>query len=195
MHRSLEVYKGHGRDVLSIAWHPHHAELFASGGDDGQILYWLTDYPTPQARVEDAHDKGVTGIAWHPVGHLLASGSIDCSVKVWSRCRPGDLWRDRNYRDQELQQSPQQLNSQGRETNAGEGETKQEGGQFAIPGLDTPMQEEQKAIRQPPPMHPPAGTPPGLNQGEMVGQKRQRDYMPGPRRGWRRGWQHRRGHF
>ncbi len=30
--KELAAFKGHTRDVLSVAWHPFHEELFASGG-------------------------------------------------------------------------------------------------------------------------------------------------------------------
>ena len=39
-----------------------------------QLIYWLASRPEPQAIVNQAHDKEVWALAWHPVGHLLASG-------------------------------------------------------------------------------------------------------------------------
>ena len=88
--------EGHRREVGTLAWHPHHAELFASGAQDGTLYYWSTlhpDGPIGQslgARGNSAHDKEVATIAWHPLGHLLTSGANDNLVKFWARNRPGD---------------------------------------------------------------------------------------------------------
>jgi len=37
-----------------------------------------------------AHENSVWDLAWHPVGHILASGSNDHTTKFWCRQRPGD---------------------------------------------------------------------------------------------------------
>ena len=37
-----------------------------------------------------AHESAVWSLAWHPLGHLLASGSNDHAIKFWCRSRPGD---------------------------------------------------------------------------------------------------------
>lgn len=34
-------------------------------------------------------------MAWHPLGHILCSGSNDHTVKFWTRNRPGDGMRDK----------------------------------------------------------------------------------------------------
>ena len=36
--------------------------------------------------VEAAHESIVWCLAWHPVGHILTTGSNDHTVKFWSRC-------------------------------------------------------------------------------------------------------------
>lgn len=46
--RELQTFKGHVKDVVCAAWHPVHEELFASGGFDGTLLYWLASRPTAQ---------------------------------------------------------------------------------------------------------------------------------------------------
>ena len=46
--KELATYRGHNRDVTCAAWHPHHEELFASGGYDGSLIYWLVSNPNPQ---------------------------------------------------------------------------------------------------------------------------------------------------
>lgn len=48
-----------------------------------------------------AHEGSVWTFAWHPAGHVLATGAADAATKFWCRARPGDAWRDRNQREQE----------------------------------------------------------------------------------------------
>jgi len=46
--KEIATYRGHNRDVTCAAWHPFHEELFASGGYDGSLMYWLVSNPEPQ---------------------------------------------------------------------------------------------------------------------------------------------------
>ena len=48
--REMGTYRGHNRDVTCASWHPLHEDLFASGGYDGSLLYWLVSSPNPQVR-------------------------------------------------------------------------------------------------------------------------------------------------
>jgi polyadenylation factor subunit 2 len=81
------VFKGHKREVSSLAWHPQHAELFATGAQDGALLYWSTLHPSAPlgqsvgARGSTAHEGTIWTMAWHPLGHLLCSGANDNLVK------------------------------------------------------------------------------------------------------------------
>jgi polyadenylation factor subunit 2 len=45
--------------------------------------------------IEQAHDSIVWSLAWHPMGHILCSGSNDHTSKFWTRNRPGDQMRDK----------------------------------------------------------------------------------------------------
>jgi polyadenylation factor subunit 2 len=45
--------------------------------------------------IEAAHESIVWTLAWHPIGHILCSGSNDHTVKFWTRNRPGDQMRDK----------------------------------------------------------------------------------------------------
>lgn len=45
--------------------------------------------------IESAHESIVWTLAWHPLGHILCSGSNDHTSKFWTRNRPGDLMRDK----------------------------------------------------------------------------------------------------
>lgn len=86
-----------------LAWHPIHETLFASGGSDGAVMFWLNGYVKRDlanvsdgwtntefnldvlfcrvdkevGSMEQAHDSIVWALAWHPLGHILCSGSND----------------------------------------------------------------------------------------------------------------------
>jgi polyadenylation factor subunit 2 len=90
--KELHSFKGHHKEVTSIAWHPIYESVFASGGMDGTLLYWnvgAKGSEKPAARVPFAHDMAIWDMAWHPAGHLLATGSNDRHTKFWARNRPG----------------------------------------------------------------------------------------------------------
>lgn len=53
-------------------------------------MYWMLGYSSPRATIEQAHDSNVWALAWHPLGHIICSGSNDYTVRFWSRDRPGD---------------------------------------------------------------------------------------------------------
>ncbi|KAJ2657190.1 WD repeat-containing protein 33 [Coemansia sp. RSA 1199] len=87
------------RQVHSIAWHPVHETMFASGGSlvdnnkmqsEGSIEFWVTDSTRPKACVEGAHGSQIWSMDWHPMGHILATSSNDKTTKLWCRPRPGE---------------------------------------------------------------------------------------------------------
>jgi polyadenylation factor subunit 2 len=85
--------KGHPNDVCSLDWHPDHSDLLVSGGSEGSVLYWSlnsADPGTPVHSMPTAHDSNVWSVAWHPLGHILASGSNDHTTRFWERARPED---------------------------------------------------------------------------------------------------------
>jgi WD40 repeat protein len=46
--------------------------------------------------MEEAHDGMIWDMSWHPLGHMLVSGSNDRSTRFWTRNRPGDTVVDKN---------------------------------------------------------------------------------------------------
>eukprot|EP00798_Chlamydomonas_sp_ICE-L_P023176 gene23176-30387_t len=101
MQREVGTYRGNTRDVMSCCWHPVHEELFASGSHEGTISFWMVSRSEVQAQLLGAHEREVWSLAWHPIGHMLASGGQDQATKFWCRTRPGDIWRDRQQRDED----------------------------------------------------------------------------------------------
>ena len=73
----MQTFRGHKKDVSCVAWHPIHESLFASGGSDGSIMFWITGTDKEVGSMEQAHDSIIWDLAWHPLGHILVSGSND----------------------------------------------------------------------------------------------------------------------
>ena len=38
--KNFQVFRGHKKEAFTIAWHPIHEDMFASGGSEGNIMYW-----------------------------------------------------------------------------------------------------------------------------------------------------------
>ncbi|GMT14474.1 hypothetical protein PFISCL1PPCAC_5771 [Pristionchus fissidentatus] len=94
MMKEMRTFRGHKKEVTAIAWHPIHEGLFVSGGGDGSLAYWLVDSDKEVGLLEHAHDQAVWALEFHPLGHVLASGSNDNNTKFWARNRPGDTQED-----------------------------------------------------------------------------------------------------
>jgi polyadenylation factor subunit 2 len=116
MMRDVLLLKGHEKDIITMAWHPIHKNLLSTGGVDGSIHHYLLDEQNPPPGVapstspydsadpanapaqtiypahslQYAHDFTVWTMDWHPLGHILASGSNDRVTRFWTRPRPGD---------------------------------------------------------------------------------------------------------
>eukprot|EP01064_Diplonema_japonicum_P003946 TRINITY_DN12616_c0_g1_i1.p1 TRINITY_DN12616_c0_g1~~TRINITY_DN12616_c0_g1_i1.p1 ORF type:complete len:645 (+),score=106.19 TRINITY_DN12616_c0_g1_i1:85-1935(+) len=102
MAKELHTFAGHKKEVMCIAWHPVHRNLFASGGNDGQLSYWVVGQGREESKGrslckpvstvykshgELRHPNPVIELAWHPLGHALASASWEC--KFWTHNKPG----------------------------------------------------------------------------------------------------------
>jgi WD40 repeat protein len=79
---------------LDIAWHPVNESLFSTGSGDGSIMFWSALCEKNLGSLVGAHDGLCLSLDWHPVGHVLASGSLDSSVRFWIRQRPADSCLD-----------------------------------------------------------------------------------------------------
>ncbi|PKS10242.1 hypothetical protein jhhlp_001992 [Lomentospora prolificans] len=116
MMRDICLLKGHEKDISTLTWHPVHPNFLSTGGHDGSLFHYLLDEPNPPPghaltvapydsadptsapaqtiypahKVSFAHDFAIWSLDWHPLGHILASGSNDRLTRFWSRPRPGD---------------------------------------------------------------------------------------------------------
>ena len=85
------IFKGHLKEVTCLAWSPVDPGLFVSGSYDGNLIFWdIHRSEKPVENLIGAHDASIWSISFHPLGHLLATGSHDNCTKFWSRPAPGD---------------------------------------------------------------------------------------------------------
>lgn len=116
MMRDVFLLKGHDKEICSLVWHPIHSSMLTTADGGGSMCHYLLDEqnppegitPTvspydsqnpadapaqtlyPAHKVAYAHDFNVWSMDWHPLGHILASGSNDKVTRFWTRPRPGD---------------------------------------------------------------------------------------------------------
>jgi len=107
------VLRGHEKDISTLAWHPIHPALISTGGSDGALNHYLLDESPqgvntshtsstiiqPAASIPFAHEYAIWSMEYHPLGHILCSGSNDRITRFWTRPRPGELdgFRDRHH--------------------------------------------------------------------------------------------------
>lgn len=116
MMRDICILRGHEKPISSLTWHPIHSSLVSTGSEDGSLHHYLLDEPNmpsgqaptispydspdpantpaqviyPAHRIQYAHGATIWSLDWHPLGHILASGSKDNFTRFWSRARPGE---------------------------------------------------------------------------------------------------------
>ncbi|KAI7861762.1 WD40-repeat-containing domain protein [Spinellus fusiger] len=95
MMKELQIFRGHKKEICSAKWHPQHERLLATGGSDGSLMFWLTGQDAPIGEQEMAHENHIWSLDWHPVGHILVSGSNDHTTRFWTRPRPGETTDDK----------------------------------------------------------------------------------------------------
>ncbi|KAI5192289.1 polyadenylation factor subunit 2 [Nematocida sp. AWRm77] len=82
------THKGHQKEATALCVHPCLDSLFVSGGGEGAVYIWQKHNEYPVRVISDAHNKTIWSMDFHPVGHSLATSSIDNTVKFWIRPRP-----------------------------------------------------------------------------------------------------------
>jgi WD40 repeat protein len=91
---AVQSYTGHKVEISAIAMHPFHENMFASGDTNGSLYHWTTTSEEPIAQrlfgELGSHEGCIWSLQYHPLGHILASGSNDHSCKFWCRNRPGE---------------------------------------------------------------------------------------------------------
>ena len=81
--QEIKALLGHSKPITCVAFHPKKNSVLFSGSLDTTVSVWNLE--TAQITHTYArHTNGVTCLAVHPNGQIIASGSHDCSVIVWS---------------------------------------------------------------------------------------------------------------
>jgi len=74
-------YRGHGSDVIDIAWSPDDSML-ASCSLDNLVIIWDSRTGAPCATLR-GHTSFVKGVSWDPIGKFLATQSDDKTCIIW----------------------------------------------------------------------------------------------------------------
>ena len=59
-------------------------------GLSGKKIIFYSRTNSPFRSMENAHDGAIYSLDWHPLGHILVSGSHDHATRFWTRSRPGE---------------------------------------------------------------------------------------------------------
>ena len=86
---SIHCFEGHSAGVYAVAWSPTSPDLVATGGSDDRAFIWRVGedaYMETQGAVLElaGHTDTVCALAFSSDGTLLASGGMDCCVRVWN---------------------------------------------------------------------------------------------------------------
>lgn len=80
--RSSGSAMGHGATILSAQFAPNSSRWLATGAGDNTARIWNADTQTPYKTLK-GHTDWVLSVAWSPDGSVLATGSMDGSIRVW----------------------------------------------------------------------------------------------------------------
>jgi WD40 repeat protein len=97
----FQSFKGHNSEVTSLSWHPQHERVIATGDMKGNICFWNVGNDECQHVIPFAHEGAVWDMAFHPIGHMLATCSHDTTTKIWIRPRTGESLAERDAADAE----------------------------------------------------------------------------------------------
>jgi WD40 repeat protein len=77
----VATFQSTARYIMSLAWNPNDDRIAVT---DGALEVWDVSAPTPAllySRTE--HGMWIEQVAWSPTGDLLATASLDYTVKIW----------------------------------------------------------------------------------------------------------------
>lgn len=79
---SINVFKDHKGDVMSVAPHPTNPNIFSTGSTDSTVKIW--DSRAGQSTISfEGHDSDINAVAYFPDGYCVGSGSDDSSCRMF----------------------------------------------------------------------------------------------------------------
>lgn len=108
--RVLKEFVKHEFDVTAVDFNPVHPSIMVSGDYRGVLHYWSLFSDEPVSTIVKAHSKRINCVAFHPLGHAMATAGNDASFRLWVRSQPGDRKEcDRDYvLDKDVAETPRQ---------------------------------------------------------------------------------------
>ncbi|KAK7184608.1 hypothetical protein DPSP01_008988 [Paraphaeosphaeria sporulosa] len=94
--KCVKTYQGHTNKKYSLAGAfgtygaepPYEYAFVASGSEEGGIVLWDVSTKNVLQRLEGGHSEAVLSVDTHPTEKLIASGSLDRTVRVWKETVP-----------------------------------------------------------------------------------------------------------
>eukprot|EP00730_Choanoeca_flexa_P010669 TRINITY_DN197_c0_g1_i1.p1 TRINITY_DN197_c0_g1~~TRINITY_DN197_c0_g1_i1.p1 ORF type:complete len:518 (+),score=130.15 TRINITY_DN197_c0_g1_i1:131-1684(+) len=103
--KEIQTFRAHSKEVNVVKWHPVHDNMFASGGSDGAVNFWMAGTESTVGSLPQAHGFNVWDMDWHPLGHVLVTSAGDCKLKMWTRHQPGETMTESVHNASEVQQA------------------------------------------------------------------------------------------
>ncbi|SCW00311.1 LAFE_0C01354g1_1 [Lachancea fermentati] len=81
--RSSSAIAGHGSTILCSAFAPNTSSRMVTGAGDNTARIWDCETHTPLATLK-GHTNWVLCVSWSPDGELIATGSMDNTIRLWN---------------------------------------------------------------------------------------------------------------
>ncbi|EJW04962.1 hypothetical protein EDEG_00079 [Edhazardia aedis USNM 41457] len=79
------TFKPQGKDITSSAVHPFRDDMIITGNSIGEINVYQLFVSNPIYTITKGHDNVIWSAEFHPLGHAFATGSLDQSVRFWTK--------------------------------------------------------------------------------------------------------------
>lgn len=76
--------KGHNSDITSISFNPNNNQQFVSGSLDNSLMLWNLASQQKRCFKFLGHTGSVNCVEFSKDGQIIASGSVDQTVRLWT---------------------------------------------------------------------------------------------------------------